>query len=66
MDNNNNITNNNNGFFSLSPEDYILLALIIAFIIGESLEESQRAVLGNFLVAVGTNMINLTPGAWQV
>lgn len=62
----NNITNNNNGFFSLSPEDYILLALVIAFIIGESLEETQRAILGNFLVAVGTNMINLTPGAWQV
>ncbi|HEY5584374.1 MAG TPA: hypothetical protein VIK78_07775 [Ruminiclostridium sp.] len=55
----------NGGGFSLSPVELSLLSFAIALVLGENLDEGQRALLGNFLVAVGDNLINLTSGAWS-
>jgi hypothetical protein len=59
-------SNSGSGFFSLSPCELTLLATTVSFAIAESLDEAQRALLGNFLETVGINLINLTPGAWNV
>jgi len=54
------------GFFSLSPTELTLLALALALMLADSLDETQIALLGNFLLAIGVNVINLTPGAWNI
>jgi len=54
----------NGSFFSLSPVELSLLSFAIALVLGENFDEDQRALLGNFLVAVGDNIGNLTSGAW--
>ena len=55
-----------NGFFSLSPCELTSLAFVVSILLAENLDEGQRALLGNFLEAVGVNLLNLTPGAWKV
>jgi len=56
----------NSGFFSLSPCELTSLSFGISLVLAENLDENQRALLGNFLVAVGINLTNLTKGAWTV
>lgn len=54
------------GFFSLSACELTLLSFGVAVVLADNLDEKQRALLGNFLVTVGVNLGNLTPGAWAV
>jgi hypothetical protein len=66
---NNNIVNDCNkecGFFSLSACELTALSFAVALVLGENLDEEQRALLGNFLESVGTTLVNLTQGAWKV
>lgn len=55
----------NSGFFSLTPEEYTFLALALAFILAENLDNRGRLILGEFLVVTGENLIHLTPDGWS-
>lgn len=59
-------TVNNKDFFSLSPVEYTTLAFATALVVAGSVTEEQRAILGNFFLAVGETILNLTPGQWNL
>lgn len=44
-------------FFSLDSEQQVLLAALLAIGIGEKLNEDQLNILGNFLEALGQNIL---------
>ncbi len=47
----------NSWFFSLSPCELTLLATAVSLILSEGIDGCQRAVLGNFLLSVGQNIV---------
>ncbi|HAK74108.1 MAG TPA: hypothetical protein DCP36_12005 [Sporomusaceae bacterium] len=44
-------------FYSLDSEQQVLLAALIAIIVSENLNENQLNILGNFVEAVGQNIL---------
>lgn len=44
-------------FYSLDSEQQVLLAALLAIIVSENLNENQLNILGNFVEAVGQNII---------
>ncbi|HEX2924668.1 MAG TPA: hypothetical protein VHP38_00165 [Ruminiclostridium sp.] len=53
------------GFFNLTAEEYTILALALAFLLAENLDNRSRLILGEFLVVTGENLIHLTPDGWN-
>lgn len=47
----------NISFFSLSPCEITLLATAVGLVLAEGFDDCQRAVLGNFIQAVGQNIV---------
>jgi len=43
--------------FSLSPCELTLLATAVALVLSEGIDGCQRAVLGNFILSVGQNIV---------
>lgn len=50
-------SNNNCGFFSLAPEKFTVLSLLIALILIGELSIDQQNSLGNFLLSIGQDML---------
>lgn len=44
-------------FYSLDSEQQVLLAALLAIIVSENLNENQLNILGNFVEAVGQNIL---------
>jgi len=44
-------------FFSLDSEQQVLLAALLAIIVADKLNEDQLNILGNFIEAVGQNIL---------
>jgi hypothetical protein len=44
-------------FFSLDSEQQVLLAALLAIIVSDKLNEDQLNILGNFVEAVGQNLL---------
>ncbi|MDF2930341.1 MAG: hypothetical protein K0Q75_2579 [Anaerospora sp.] len=44
-------------FYSLESEQQVLLAALLAIIVSENLNENQLNILGNFVEAVGQNIL---------
>lgn len=44
-------------FYSLDSEQQVLLAALIAIIVSDKLNENQLNILGNFVEAVGQNIL---------
>lgn len=46
-----------NGLFSLSPCELTSLATAIALVLAENFDGCERAVLGNFILSIGQNIV---------
>ena len=44
-------------FYSLSANEQVTLALIVALLLSEGLNENELNILGNFIEAVGQNIL---------
>jgi len=44
-------------FYSLSADEQVILALIFSLILSEGLNENELNILGNFINAVGQNIL---------
>ena len=44
-------------FYSLSADEQVTLALIVSLLLSEGLNENELNILGNFIEAVGQNML---------
>ncbi len=52
-------------FFNLSPEEYTILSLTLAFLLAENLDDRSRLILGEFLITTGVNLTHLTSEGWN-
>ncbi len=52
-------------FFNLSPEEYTILSLALAFLLAENLDDRSRLILGEFLITTGVNLTHLTAEGWN-
>jgi len=50
-------------FFSLSPCELTLLATAVGLVLSEGTDDCQREVLGNFIQAVGQNIVTFSAQA---
>lgn len=64
--NNSTTPGHGDGFFNLTPEEYTVLALALAFLLAEGLDNRSRLILGEFLFVTGNDLIHLTPDGWSL